>query len=419
MENILFLDLQLDNNHNNITGLICSIQPVVDSSFSVTNTLDYTPAKGDILYLLPGVNIPRVKLKDLTINLDIKVTRDPDKANIIIAGKNTVGKITDSKWYYKLSTKIVCEKINESNLDQFYIDNLSTSINAINPEFIYLNYSDARFINNDVYGSSEHLYLINNDHVNIWNTVCHKTIFDESELLNNINGDTAIIIDEDMFINIKRMFESSDEDNTVLAMEIMANSNYQASIMYLLMLLDQFHRRIDNSNTKNHVNFKGMLSYFNMIPRNVNSMDADEIIKKIDSKKLLTLDMVNRIYQEYSEDIQRNIYYDDVFTVKQVTLKESYLKLFNSDIKFNVIEDFVPEVTENIDDLLDEDIEAAFKNIEVKELQEEILIVQDEILMIQEEFKQDLENIREELNNLEETITPKQENNDTNNFDWF
>lgn len=419
MENILFLDLQLDNNHDNITGLTCSIQPVVDSSFSVTNTLDYTPAKGDILYLLPGVNIPRVKLKDLTINLDIKVTRDADKANIIIAGKNTVGKITDSKWYYKLSTKIICEKINQSNLDQFYIDNLNTSINAINPEFIYLNYSDARFLNNDVNGGSEHLYLINSDHVNIWNTVCHKTIFDESELLNNINGDTAIVIDEDMFVNIKRMFESSDEDNTVLAMEIMANSNYQASIMYLLMLLDQFYRRIDNSNTKNHVNFKGMLSYFNMIPRNVNSMDADEIIKKIDSKKLLTIDMINRIYQEYSEDIQRNIYYNDVFTVKQVTLKESYLKLFNSDIKFNVVEDFVPEITEDIDDLLDEDIEAAFRNIEVKELQEEILIVQDEILMIQEEFKQDLEDIREELNNIEETITPKQENNDANNFDWF
>jgi hypothetical protein len=49
----------------------------------------YTPAQGDTIYLMPGVNIPRAKLKDLALNQGIKVVRDSDKANVIITGKAT------------------------------------------------------------------------------------------------------------------------------------------------------------------------------------------------------------------------------------------------------------------------------------------------------------------------------------------
>jgi hypothetical protein len=46
------------------------------------------------------------------------------------------------------------------------------------------------------------------------------------------------------------MFQSSDDDNHVLAMEIMANSHYENSILYLLMLISEFHYTISNTHTR-------------------------------------------------------------------------------------------------------------------------------------------------------------------------
>jgi hypothetical protein len=54
----------------------------------------YVPAQGDSIFLMPGVNIPRVKLKDLALDLGVKIVRDPERANIIISGKATINKIT-------------------------------------------------------------------------------------------------------------------------------------------------------------------------------------------------------------------------------------------------------------------------------------------------------------------------------------
>ncbi len=65
------------------------------------------------------------------------------------------------------------------------------------------------------------------------------------------------------------MFKSSDKDNHIMAMEIMANSNYVESALYLLLLLEEYGHRIADCNTKNHVNFKSMVSYFGLRVRDI------------------------------------------------------------------------------------------------------------------------------------------------------
>jgi 1-deoxy-D-xylulose-5-phosphate reductoisomerase len=89
------------------------------------------------------------------------------------------------------------------------------------------------------------------------------------------------------------------------------------------MLISENAYKINNSNTRNHVNFKSMLTYFGWQPRDVSHVNTDDIVEMIDNKGLLTVDMIKRLYQEYSEDIIRNIYYDDVFEVKEVTIKQA------------------------------------------------------------------------------------------------
>ena len=211
------------------------------------------------------------------------------------------------------------------------------------------------------------------------------------------------------------MFDSSDTDNHVLAMEIMANSKYEDSILYLLMLISQNSYKINNSNTRNHVNFKSMLTYFGWQPRDVSHVNTDNIVEMIDNKGLLTVDMIKRLYQEYSEDIIRNIYYDDVFEVKEVTIKQEYLEKLNLTCinLINPEEDAIamqPDPVEIEEEVLeDELIEAAFTNIERKELKSELITLEEEILA-----EKDLATFEKEESNNHQTDT-----NESTDIDWF
>lgn len=414
-----FINIKLNNtaDHNTISSFELEILEGADDLNEIVNAQGYVPVKGDMIYLLPGVNIPRVKLKDLALSLGIRVVRDPAKANVIFAGRNSVAKITSSRWAYKVSSTFALERIKEICDDGFYIQNLETAITSTGETDIFGSYDDITNIiahnTRNEYNSS-YIYTIDPEYSEMYTTVKSKTIYSETELLNNINGDDSTVIDEEVFQQLKNMFDSSDDDNHVLAMEIMANSKYEDSILYLLMLISQNAYKINSSNTRNHVNFKSMLTYFGWQPRDVTHINTDNIVEMIDNKGLLTVDMIKRLYQEYSEDIIRNIYYDDVFEVKEVTIKQEYLEKLNlgSINLINPEEDTIamqPDPVEIEEEILeDELIEAAFTNIERNELKSELIALEEDI--------SDL-NLESTENTLEENLT-KTKTDDTN-IDWF
>ena len=414
-----FINIKLNNtaDHNTISSFELEILEGADDLNEIVNAQGYVPVKGDMIYLLPGVNIPRVKLKDLALSLGIRVVRDPAKANVIFAGRNSVAKITSSRWAYKVSSTFALERIKEICDDGFYIQNLETAITSTGETDIFGSYDDITNIiahnTRNEYNSS-YIYTIDPEYSEMYTTVKSKTIYSETELLNNINGDDSTTINEEVFEQLKNMFDSSDTDNHVLAMEIMANSKYEDSILYLLMLISENAYKINNSNTRNHVNFKSMLTYFGWQPRDVSHVNTDDIVEMIDNKGLLTVDMIKRLYQEYSEDIIRNIYYDDVFEVKEVTIKQEYLEKLNlgSINLINPEEDTIamqPDPVEIEEEILeDELIEAAFTNIERNELKSELIALEEDI--------SDL-NLESTENTLEENLT-KTKTDDTN-IDWF
>ena len=415
-----FINIKLNNSadHETISSFELEILEGADDLNEIVNAQGYVPVKGDMIYLLPGVNIPRVKLKDLALNLGIRVVRDPAKANIIFAGRNSVAKITSSRWAYKVSSTFALERIKAICDDGFYIQNLETAITSTGETDIFGSYDDITNIiaynTRNEYNSS-YIYTIDPEYSEMYTTVKSKTIYSETELLNNINGDDSTTIDEEVFQQLKNMFDSSDTDNHVLAMEIMANSKYEDSILYLLMLISENAYKINSSNTRNHVNFKSMLTYFGWQPRDVNHQNTEDIVEMIDNKGLLTVDMIKRLYQEYSEDIIRNIYYDDVFEVKEVTIKKEYLEKLNlgSINLINPEEDSVitrPDPVEVEEEVLeDELIEAAFTNIERNKLKSELIALEEDI--------SDL-NLEGTENTLEENLT-KTKTNEATDIDWF
>lgn len=413
MEKFVHIQLSNGSDCDKILALDVTILEGLGDSFSTfVNSKGYVPTKGDTIYLLPGVNIPRMKLKDLALNLGIRVVRDPAKATVVFSGKSSVGKVTTSNWYYFADANTILENVKKMCKDQYYIDKLETAISSTGATRVCSGWSDMRntLCNGDmaIY-ESQYLFGIEAEYLDTYNDIQSKSIYCESELITNINGDDSTIIDYDVYKQLQTMFESSDDDNHVLAMEIMANSHYEKSVLYLLMLISDYNHKISNTHTRNHVNFKSMLAYFNWIPRNISGLRAYNIIKIIDEKGLLTLDMIKILYKEYTDSIHSNIAYDDVFEIKEVTINQDYLDKLNL-TSLNLINPEELEVTATVDEIVtDELIEAAITNIQRAELKSELIALEAENAVSESE----LNKTEEESNNNQ----IKETNGD--DLDWF
>ena len=163
-----------------------------------------------------------------------------------------------------------------------------------------------------------------------------------------------------------------------MAMEIMANSNYVDSALYLLMLLEEYGHRIADCNTKNHVNFKSMVSYFGLRVRDVDCLDPDDVSKKLVSLNLLTTEWLNILLESRLDWFITNIARSSTFNVASIVPKPEVEAVIESqyraEISFDdkdpvldftigledapkiLIEDEVaPEILEEHPDLSDQD----------------------------------------------------------------
>jgi hypothetical protein len=377
----------------------------------------YTPAQGDTIYLMPGVNIPRAKLKDLALNQGIKVVRDSDKANVIITGKATTGKVLNGSWYYTAPIAKIEEYLDKVNVDDYYKDNLRTAMQSSESQNVYFNYSTKVSITSNVVtsvftGSSNHYYHIDDEWKDLIDDCQNKVVYDESELLAMINGDDAVTITNEVYTQLREMFKSSDKDNHIMAMEIMANSNYVESALYLLMLLEEYGGRIANCNTKNHVNFKSMVSYFGLRVRDLEYLEPDDVSKKLVSLNLLTTEWLNILFESRLDWFITNIARSSTFSVASVVptpdvaavIESEYRAEISFDDKKNPVFEFatgLDEVLEEIEEVDQDDLSAPV----VEELNEE----EPETEAIAEELV--LEPVSNN-NQIEET-------NESTDIDWF
>ena len=421
----LYLDFHYSLENNRLIEVDIEIEttnyfdPSIDT-FNI-NQNGYTPMKGDKLYFLPGVNIPRIKLKDLATKFGIRTVRDVSEANVIFGSSKTKDKMTGYTWKYKIPTTIVqlFFETYKNDLDTYQYSKLENALEFYTEEYILTDWSTARtFTDNDLpqwnsYSqqpqflsfnesrntSSEHVHEVNKDYIHLYDLIKGKEIIDESCLLDQLNGDDAVIIDADMFTQLSTMFNSSDDDNHILAMEIMANSKYKESLLYIEMIFKNHAYTIGQSNTKNHVNFKSLLSYLGKNNRYIDT-SLDDIMDSLISKKVLTKDKVDILLENYGEEI-KNRGDSTYFKVQTITVNEDTLSLLNENYNYKVIEDYEPSIVNNLEEeKLDEVIEDQLIN--------EIVNEPIEIEIIIEEEKE-----------LEVLTESKTETNESTDIDWF
>jgi hypothetical protein len=208
------------------------------------------------------------------------------------------------------------------------------------PAYKNLVHNVAYLINN-AYESDRMLTLIG-DYSEVYKKIQNKPIIHERGILDKLNGDDAIVINQEVFDQISNMFDSSDQDNHVLAMEIMANCNYAESLMYLEMIFHDHYHIMRNNNARNHVNFKSLLSYLNK-DRNYFSTNVDQMLMSLYNKQVLTTEMLDIILTKYKDEVDRGT---SLVRVKTLTISEDLLKFVNSNYIYEIKPDFVPEVRE-------------------------------------------------------------------------
>jgi len=424
-----------------------------DKLFHLTD-VDYTPTKGDKLCLLPGVELPRTKLKAFNDENGTKNVREASNADYIFASNKTFNEYFTSggnHWYYKM-TKSDLDKLIPyfSSIFPVDISDLKDIVEAhqtlhgevectINYNWSTLNDIRDMVVKKKIELSSgwDDSITFNEIHPDFIEEVKFlktQTIYDVAGLIASISAKN-VVIDYEMYGQLKNMFVSNDTDNHVLAMEIMANSNIVESLLFIEMLFKEHSYEMYNSHTRNHVNFKSLCSMINKAQYRF-STDLDAVVRSLIDFNVLTTDKLNLLMRHYNKEIMQsgNSTY---FHVKTITVADIVHQTVNENYTYTIVDDFEPAVTEE-ETVEEEVVNTESLNIEsvTEEVIEEVSFLLEDINAISEpeETVRVIETVREEnvlpfVENTIEDIKDTEEQVDINpvikeedgesEIDWF
>lgn len=336
------------------------------------STANFVP--GDKIYFLPGVNIPRVKLKDIVLDYNIKVVRDINQATKVFTGSNTYNKISDRNWYYTFDIKLLdkfLKVLKDADLLDGYIEE-KVNLMLLNSDYtkVITDYNTRRILDNkdlNLYATTSNANLalefkdnyssyygntIDPDYAETIDYLTSQNIklYDEKSLLDIINGDDALIINEDTYEKLSNMFKSSDDDNHTVAMEIMSNSNYKESLFFIELLFYNFSHKMKDNKAKNHVNFKSLITYLNKDLRYLHT-SVDDILQSLVNKKVINEEYLDKILKMFEDDI---IHSNRFFLVKSVTINTDIFDIIKQDYTRQVFPDrevITPQIEDNSEEL--------------------------------------------------------------------
>lgn len=409
------------------------------------NTTKWTPQMKDKIYFMRGCTVPRVKLKDLSVKYKIRTTTDIDKATVVIGSDAAGSKLFKQDWMRKVSGEVfeatikALQEVSKEEIDNYYLSRLShlkLSFGDEWPEYVYCDWNTKNLCNplnqnhtvefqqaqlkhlgcanedafKKKYGPinshrSEYIQTISEDNLELWEQYKTKHIIEQGALLEVINGDEATTIDLDTYQNLRNMFKSTDQDNHVLAMEIMANCNYKDSILFLTMLFFHHEYQIGNCRSRNHVNFKSLKNYLGDVWSHV-----DGIFNTLSEHNALTAENIEFVVEDQKEYFERNGSSDYLVPQRYVLKREHAL---NHGINY------VKEIFEYEDDLPTED--EVTEEVPVEDTVDEVTVSEPDT--VESTCAADPETEEAEVETEEEVtetlIAEQKEVKNEEEFDWF
>lgn len=264
------------------------------------NTGEYQFTGNEKLFFMPGCTVPRFKIKQMNENegKGICTVKSSSRADVIIYGTDTSKSIINSTYdYYSFPLGILTAYV-EKNYP--VADSRAIKIRKFlentNPEELCTTVVIGSYQDKNYMIDVRRDYSLSKDLVTSYTgwvsdekkmndledmLALGKPLVSQDLLIPFLNSD--VVMDEAMYIEVKKMFESKDANNHVLAMELMSNCDTKKSLVFLMFLMGEHASQINNRNERKHVNFKALCSAIDCEPGDVyNDPETitDELIKR-------------------------------------------------------------------------------------------------------------------------------------------
>lgn len=303
--------------------------------FTANKKLDLTNVK--TIFFTAKCEVSREKLKSLLDKHNLKVTRDQSKADVVI---------TNAKYFvdmipFESHNRIIgfddvniqsrafvnptdINRIMNSHVQGGIRDNMLRAIDK--KYFTTSGWSDRFFDFNSTYSIIKKIDLDNNE---LFQNVINGTgnIYDQQVIL-DLMGES--IIDREAFEGLTAMLKSTDNSNHTVAMTIIANCNYQKSLIYLLELCRRHHRTMWENSVRKTVAFKGFINYLGNDIRYQLRFDYDDIFNIVINKDAVTQDTIDFLYELGAEEFSAS---SDNITFTSYRFTDEAMKKLQSKLK--------------------------------------------------------------------------------------
>lgn len=318
----------------------------------------YTPDRYHVNFIMPDVGVPRFKLKVFADENKMKNTNKIDKANVIIFSEHSKFKnynnITTTNVDYltwrKIETSTIIDYA-ENLIEAGYYGHVSEKtlmkLKALSKTNKYI-YSDEtsnrRFFNDIIFRKlGKWLGSTYGDQYPIYNSELLDHLISENpdillveerSIQSHLSKD-SIVIDQKKYVELCKLIDTQEQENVVLAMEIMANCNFSQSIVPIFQILITRGSILYRNGNVNHVNFKYLLNYFDyssssLSNGSIGASDVEGVFRILKAHNQFTKEVVDTFLSFYNEQNQYNTY--------QGTLTNNMLKL-NDGIEYDQIDD--------------------------------------------------------------------------------
>jgi len=264
-----------------------SVSPTSLKRKYFVNKKEYTPVVGDKLYFLPGCNVPRFKLKEFLNNESATLVKNINKATVTFMSADVFYNLMQQNDYcYRYEKEDVLALYNKHDGD-------STVINALKASTSKYVMSRSSIGNqgaiSEVKDYPECFVKDQKSYEQLIYIESATNMYNQDEILKRIN--TGKVMSNEDYESIQRFFKSSDTSHHMVAMEMMANSDYQKSCVYLHLLILEYKDAIYVCKSKNHVNFKALLNFLKI--SDVHYHSIDKIFDSLIKTKLLSRENFN------------------------------------------------------------------------------------------------------------------------------
>ena len=348
-------------------------------TFTKTSDSEFDTAKlnNAKIFRYPNLALPREKLNIISDKYGSSVIRDHTKADLLVISSKYLDSLYEHAWgsiNYRgtasLMTLIDMKHMSGVHWSKIFTDKCYEEIrDFIDPcpdNSVFIITKPYYWSNTKITNQQEaflnavteeknrgYSYYVKNkevDHYKYLLSNKDKVVFDVT--LSKISTEDSVALDEDSFKEVVKMIGSSDDHDTSIGLEIMANCNVEESYEYIAMLLYFYTDKMKYCKGWNHVNFKTIRSkfykYVIIAPHWGNAWPYNDITKKLCQDGHLTEFAVQVIAANmYKQVLTKTFGIDStgVFKIDPsvLVLKDEYQKkLKKEDLKMYPVNDDLP-----------------------------------------------------------------------------